>query len=202
MLAIFNIKIMNKILWAILAVAVVAGVWVFGTYNSIVGLDQGAKTKWADVEGQYQRRMDLIPNLVSTVKGAANFEQTTLTQVIDARSKATQVVIDPNKLDSASLQKFQEAQGAVGSALGRLLAVAENYPQLKATENFRDLQSQIEGTENRITVARKDFNEAVKSYNTRIVQFPGNIIAGMFGFDQKVFFSSDSGAEVAPKVSF
>lgn len=193
---------MNKILWAILAVALVACVWFFGTYNSIVGLDQGAKTKWADVEGQYQRRMDLIPNLVSTVKGVANFEQTTLTQVIDARSKATQVVIDPNKLDSASLQKFHEAQGAVGSALGRLLAVAENYPQLKATENFRDLQSQIEGTENRITVARKDFNEAVKSYNTRIVQFPGNVIAGMFGFDQKVFFSSDSGAEVAPKVSF
>lgn len=193
---------MNKILWTILAVVVIGGVWVLGSYNSIVGLDQGAKTKWADVEGQYQRRMDLIPNLVSTVKGAANFEQTTLTQVIDARSKATQVVIDPNKLDAASLQKFQEAQGAVGSALGRLLAVAENYPQLGATASFRDLQSQIEGTENRITVARKDFNEAVKSYNTRIVQFPGNIIAGMFGFDQKVFFSSDSGAEVAPKVSF
>lgn len=193
---------MNKILWAILAVAVIGGVWVLGSYNSIVGLDQGAKTKWADVDGQYQRRMDLIPNLVSTVKGAANFEQATLTQVVEARAKATQVVIDPNKLDAASLQKFQEAQGAVGSALGRLLAVAENYPQLGATASFRDLQSQIEGTENRIAVARKDFNEAVKSYNTRIVQFPGNIIAGMFGFDQKVFFSSDSGAEVAPKVSF
>lgn len=193
---------MNKILWAIVAVAVVGGVWVFGTYNSIVGLDQGAKTKWADVEGQYQRRLDLIPNLVSVVKGAANFEQTTLTQVIEARSKATQVVIDPNKLDAVSLQKFQEAQGAVGSALGRLLAVAESYPQLGATASFRDLQSQIEGTENRIAVARKDFNEAVKSYNTRIVQLPGNIIAGMFGFAQKAFFSADGGAEVAPKVSF
>lgn len=193
---------MNKILWVIVAVAVVGGIWVFGTYNSIVGLDQGAKTKWADVEGQYQRRLDLIPNLVSVVKGAANFEQTTLTQVIEARSKATQVVIDPNKLDAASLQKFQEAQGAVGSALGRLLAVAENYPQLGATASFRDLQSQIEGTENRIAVARKDFNEAVKSYNTRVVQFPGNVIAGMFGFAQKAFFSADGGAEVAPKVSF
>lgn len=193
---------MNKILWVIVAIAVVGGVWIFGTYNSIVGLDQGAKTKWADVEGQYQRRLDLIPNLVSVVKGAANFEQTTLTQVIEARSKATQVVIDPNKLDAASLQKFQEAQGAVGSALGRLLAVAESYPQLGATASFRDLQSQIEGTENRIAVARKDFNEAVKSYNTRVVQFPGNVIAGMFGFAQKAFFSADGGAEAAPKVSF
>lgn len=193
---------MNKIFWVILAVVVLGGVWVFGTYNSLVALDQGTKTKWADVEGQYQRRLDLIPNLVSTVKGAANFEKTTLTQVVEARAKATQVVIDPNKLDAMSLQKFQEAQGAVGSALGKLLAVAENYPQLGATASFRDLQSQIEGTENRIAVARKDFNSAVMSYNTRIVQFPGNIISGMFGFTQKAYFSADQGASVAPAVSF
>lgn len=193
---------MNKILLGVIAVVVIGGMWIFGTYNSIVGLDQGAKTKWADVEGQYQRRLDLIPNLVSVVKGAANFEQTTLTQVIEARSKATQVVIDPNKLDAASLQRFQEAQGAVGSALGRLLAVAESYPQLTATAGFRDLQSQLEGTENRITVARKDFNEAVRVYNTRTVQFPGNIIARMFGFEQKAFFSAEQGAAVAPTVSF
>lgn len=193
---------MNKILWGVVAVVAVIVLWVFGSYNSIVALDQTVKTKWADTEGQYQRRLDLIPNLVSTVKGAANFEQGTLTQVVEARAKATQVVIDPNKLDAASLQKFQTAQGAVGSALGRLLAVSENYPQLRATENFRDLQSQIEGTENRITVARKDFNDAVKSYNTRTVQFPGNIIARMFGFEQKAYFTADQGASKAPAVAF
>lgn len=193
---------MNKILWGVVAVAVVVVLLVFSSYNSIVALDQGVKTKWADTEGQYQRRLDLIPNLVSTVKGAANFEQGTLTQVVEARAKATQVVVDPNKLDAASLQKFQEAQGAVGSALGRLLAVSENYPQLRATENFRDLQSQIEGTENRITVARKDFNDAVKSYNTRTVQFPGNVIANMFGFEQKAYFAADQGASKAPAVAF
>lgn len=193
---------MNKILWGVAAVVAVIVLWVFGSYNSIVALDQTVKTKWADTEGQYQRRLDLIPNLVSTVKGAANFEQGTLTQVVEARAKATQVVIDPNKLDAASLQKFQDAQGAVGSALGRLLAVSENYPQLRATENFRDLQSQIEGTENRITVARKDFNDAVKSYNTRTVQFPGNVIAGMFGFEQKAYFTATTGAEKAPVVAF
>ncbi len=193
---------MNKILWGILAVVVVVILWVFGSYNSIVALDQSVKTKWADTEGQYQRRLDLIPNLVSTVKGAANFEQTTLAKVVEARAHATQVVMDPNKLDAASLQKFQEAQGAVSSALGRLLAVSENYPQLKATENFRDLQSQIEGTENRIAVARKDFNDAVKSYNTRTTQIPGNIVAGMFGFGQKAYFTADQEAAKAPAVTF
>lgn len=193
---------MNKIFWVVLAVVVIGGAWIFTTYNSIVGLDQGAKTKWADVEGQYQRRMDLIPNLVSVVKGASNFEQNTLTQVVEARAKATQIVIDPNKLDTASLQKFQEAQGAVGSALGRLLAVAESYPNLKAVEAFRDLQSQVEGTENRIVVARRDFNDAARQYNTRTIQFPGNIVAGMFGFEQKAFFSADKGAEKAPSINF
>jgi len=193
---------MNKILWGIVGVVAVAAVWVFGSYNSIVALDQSVKTKWADVEGQYQRRMDLIPNLVQTVKGAANFEQATLAQVVEARARATQVVIDPNKLDGASLQKFQEAQGAVGSALGRLLAVSENYPQLRATENFRDLQSQIEGTENRIAVARKDFNETVRSYNTHTTQFPGNMVARMFGFGEKAYFAAEQSAAKAPAVAF
>lgn len=193
---------MNKILLGVLAVIVVIGLWVLGSYNSIVALDQAVKTKWADTEGQYQRRMDLIPNLVQTVKGAANFEQKTLAQVVEARAHATQIVVNPDKLDAVSLQKFQEAQGAVGSALSRLLAVSENYPQLRATENFRDLQSQIEGTENRITVARKDFNDAVKAYNTRTAQFPGNSIAGIFGFEQKAYFTADQGAEKAPAVSF
>lgn len=193
---------MNKILLVIVGAIVILGFWVFGTYNSIVGLDQGAKTKWADVEGQYQRRLDLIPNLVNVVKGAASFEQNTLTQVMEARAKATQITIDPNKLDATSLQKFQEAQGAVGSALGRLLAVAESYPTLRAVESFKDLQSQLEGTENRIAVARKDFNDAVRVYNTSILQFPGNVVAGMFGFEQKAFFSADKGAEKVVPVNF
>ncbi|MFZ2831973.1 MAG: LemA family protein [Minisyncoccia bacterium] len=193
---------MNKILLGVIAVVVLMGLWVMGSYNGIVSLDQSAKTKWADVEGQYQRRLDLIPNLVATVKGAGKFEQETLAQVVQARASATQVVIDPNKLDSASLQKFQSAQGEVSSALGRLLAVSEAYPILKATDTYRDLMSQLEGTENRIAVARKDFNDAVKSYNTRVVQFPGNILAGMFGFEQKGFFTADKGAEKSPTVSF
>ena len=193
---------MNKILLGVIAFVVVIGLWVGGSYNSIVSLDQGVKTAWADTEGQYQRRLDLIPNLVSTVKGAANFEQTTLTQVVEARAKATQVVVDPTKLDAASLQKFQEAQGAVGSALGRLLAISENYPTLRATEGFRDLTSSLEGTENRIAVARRDFNGAVKTYNTRIAQFPSNIIAGMFGFTEKGYFTADEGAEKVPEVAF
>lgn len=193
---------MNKILLGVIAVAVIMGLWVMGSYNSIVSLDQTAKTKWADVEGQYQRRLDLIPNLVATVKGAGKFEQETLAQVVQARASATQVVIDPNKLDSASLQKFQSAQGEVSSALGRLLAVSEAYPALKAVDTYRDLQAQLEGTENRIAVARKDFNDAVKSYNTRTTQFPGNILAGMFGFEQKGYFTADKGAEKSPTVSF
>lgn len=193
----------KKVIWGVVGVVVVfLALWVGGSYNSIVSLDQTAQTKWADVQGQYQRRLDLIPNLVNTVKGAANFEQSTLTAVTNARANATKVVIDPSHLDAASMQQFQAAQGEVSSALSRLLAVSENYPALTATANFRDLQSQIEGTENRIAVARKDFNDAVKSYNTRVVQFPGNLIAGMFGFAQKAFFAADQAATTAPTVSF
>lgn len=175
---------------------------VFSSYNTIVALDQNTQSKWSAVEGQYQRRSDLIPNLVSTVKGAANFEQSTLTQVVEARAKATQITVDPTKLDAESIAKYQSAQGELGSALGKLLAISENYPTLTATENFKDLQSQIEGTENRIAVSRKDFTDAVMAYNTRITQFPGNIIARLFGFSAKSYFTADVGAAKAPSVAF
>ena len=189
-------------IWGILALVVILVVSMFSTYNNIVSLDQGTRAKWADVEGQYQRRMDLIPNLVATVKGAANFEQQTLTDVVEARAKATQVTVDPTKLDEASIAKYQAAQGDLSTALGKLLMITENYPKLTATENFKDLQSQIEGTENRIAVSRRDFGIAVESYNTRVRQFPGSIVAKLFGFNEKAYFTADTAASVAPAVAF
>ncbi|TCC82912.1 LemA family protein [Pedobacter hiemivivus] len=171
-------------------------------YNSMVKLDEDVKAKWNQVETQYQRRSDLIPNLVNTVKGAAKFEQSTLTQVTEARAKATQVTIDPDKLTPENIEKFQAAQGQVSQALSRLLMVTENYPQLKATEQFRDVSAELAGTENRIAVARKDFNESIQTYNTKIRSFPNNIMAGIFGFSQKTGFKAEAGAEKAPKVEF
>ncbi len=171
-------------------------------YNTMVKLDEDVKAKWNQVETQYQRRSDLIPNLVNTVKGAAKFEQSTLTQVTEARAKATQVTIDPDKLTPENIEKFQAAQGQVSQALSRLLMVTENYPQLKATEQFRDVSAELAGTENRIAVARKDFNEAIQVYNTKIRSFPTNITAGLFGFTPKTGFKADAGAEKAPKVEF
>ncbi len=171
-------------------------------YNTLVKLDEDVKTKWNNVETQYQRRADLIPNLVSTVKGAAKFEQETLTAVIDARSKATQITIDPNKLTEENIQKYQAAQGQVTQALGKLMMLTENYPQLRATDQFRDLSAQLEGTENRVTVARKDFNESVQMYNTKVRSFPNNLMAGIFGFSQKSGFKADAGSENVPKVEF
>lgn len=171
-------------------------------YNSMVSLDEGVKAKWNQVETQYQRRSDLIPNLVNTVKGAAKFEQSTLTAVTEARAKATQVTIDPDKLTPENIEKFQAAQGQVSQALGRLMMITENYPQLKATEQFRDVSAELAGTENRIAVARKDFNEAVQTYNTKVRSFPTNLTAGMFGFKQKTGFKAEAGAEKAPKVEF
>lgn len=173
---------------------------VAGSYNSMVASRESVNTAWSKVESQYQRRSDLIPNLVNTVKGAANFEQETLTKVVEARAKATQIKVDANNPDD--IAKFQQAQSEVSSSLSRLLAVAENYPQLKATENFKDLQSQLEGTENRITVARNDFNDAAKSYNTKVKSFPTNLLAGMFGFKERPYFESDTGANKAPSVDF
>lgn len=171
-------------------------------YNNMVKLDENTKGKWGNVQSEYQRRTDLIPNLVSTVKGAANFEQTTLTNVIQARANATQVKIDANDLSPEKVAEFQKAQGAVSSSLSRLLAVVENYPDLKATQNFRDLQAQLEGTENRIKVSRNDFNESVQDYNSTIRRFPNNLFAGAFNFKTKGYFTSDPGADKAPDVKF
>lgn len=173
-----------------------------GSYNSMVDKDQAVQNAWAQVENVYQRRLDLIPNLVATVKGAAEFEKTTLTAVIEARASATQVKIDPKNLNAADLQKFQAAQGELSAALGRLMVVAEQYPQLKANQNFLELQSQLEGTENRITVERQKFNDVVQTYNAYIKKFPQVLLAGMYGFNDKAFFTAEKGAEKAPKVEF
>ncbi len=184
------------------AIVVVVLLWGVTGYNGLVTMDEGVQNQWANVETQYQRRADLIPNLVSTVKGYATHEKSTLAEVVKARSEATSVKIDPTDLTPEKLAQYQKAQGNVSAALGRLLMVAENYPQLKANENFLELQSQLEGTENRITVARKDFNDAAKEYNSTIRRFPKNILAGLFGFDKKAYFEAEAGAEKAPKVSF
>ena len=173
-----------------------------GTYNNMVAKDLQVQKAWAQVENVYQRRLDLIPNLVSTVKGAAEFEKSTLTAVIEARASATQVKIDPKNLNAADLQRFQAAQGELGAALGRLMVVAEQYPQLKANQNFLELQAQLEGTENRITVERQKFKDDVQDFNTYIRKFPQVMLAGMYGFKDKAFFAADKGAEKAPKVEF
>ena len=170
--------------------------------NKAIDLEENVKASWANVESAYQRRTDLIPNLVNTVKGAADFEQETLTGVIEARAKATAVNINADNLDSASLQRFQEAQSGLSSALSKLMVSVERYPQLTATQNFSNLQSQLEGTENRINVQRNRFNEKVRAYNTYIRKFPNNIFAGMFGFERMTPFEAQEGAENAPTVEF
>lgn len=172
------------------------------TYNSLVTQGEAVKAQWANVETQYQRRADLIPNLVSTVKGYASHESNTLEGVVEARAKATQTTIAFDQLNDQTLARFSQAQGELSSALNRLMAISEAYPDLKANQNFRDLQTQLEGTENRIATERRRFNETVQSYNVYVQQFPRNIIAGMFGFTPKSFFAADAGAESAPKVEF
>lgn len=190
------------VLAVIAAVVLIIFIWFKNSYNNLVVMEENVKGKWSQVETQYQRRADLIPNLVSTVKGYADFEKSTLTQVVEARANATKVTISPENLDAKSIKEFQEAQNRVSSALGRLLAVAENYPNLKANQNFLDLQSQLEGTENRITVARNDYNNEVKVYNQTIRKFPQMIFAGMFGFEKAAYFEADKGSEKAPEVKF
>ena len=185
----------------IIVVAVVV-IWAIGQYNKLVSLDEGVANQWGNVENVYQRRADLIPNLVNTVKGAADFEKSTLESVINARAAATQTTIDASSLTEENMAAFQAAQGELSAALGRLIAVSENYPELKANENFQELQAQLEGTENRITVARRDFNEAVRPYNSKIRRFPTNLIANIFGFDTKAYFEAEEGAENAPDVEF
>ena len=196
----------NKTLWitlVILAVILIGGFsWVKGTYNTLVTEDESVKTAWSQVENQYQRRMDLIPNLVNTVKGYATHERETLEGVISARAEATKTTIDPSNLNDESIKKFQAAQGELSSALSRLMVVLERYPDLKANQNFMELQAQLEGTENRISVERKRFNEVAQSYNTKVRSFPTNVLAGMFGFQPKTYFSAEAGAEKAPKVEF
>jgi LemA protein len=184
----------------IIGIALASG---FGTYNNLIEADETVTRSWADVESQYQRRLDLIPNLVSTVQGAANFEQETLQAVVEARAKATSVNVSAGDLgDPDKMASFLEAQEALSGSLGRLLVVTENYPELRATESFRDLTAQLEGTENRISVARRDYNATIANYNVSVRKFPASIVAGMTGFERKVPFEAQSGAEKAPNVSF
>lgn len=188
---------------AVLAVIVVAlFFWIKGIQNSLVSADEKVKASWAQVENVYQRRADLIPNLVATVKGYAEHESSTLEGVIEARSKATQLTVDPEHLTSEKIAEFQKAQGELSQALGRLLMLRENYPDLKANQNFLELQAQLEGTENRISTERMKFNEAARSYNTMVRSFPRNIFASMFGFEPAGYFEAAEGAETAPKVEF
>lgn len=175
---------------------------VGASYNGLVNKRENVRKSFANVETQYQRRADLVPNLVNTVKGASNFEQSTLTKVVEARSKATSIQIDPSKVTPQQLAEYQSAQGELGQTLSRLLVSVEAYPEIKSTEAFRDLQAQLEGTENRITVARKDYNDAAASYNTGVLQFPTNIVAGTFNFDTFPYFEAAQGSDKAPTVNF
>lgn len=176
--------------------------WGTGIYNNMVNMNEQVTSQWGNVETQYQRRADLIPNFVNTVKGAADFEQSTLTQVIEARARATSVTIDPTNMTEANMQQFQQAQGELSSALSRLMVVVEKYPELRATQNFRDLQVELEGTENRISVERRKFNDVARTYNTYVRRFPQKFLAGMFGFQPKPYFEADAGSEKAPVVQF
>ena len=192
----------NKGLIITIVVIVLVALWGISSYNGLVSMDENVSNQWANVETQYQRRSDLIPNLVNTVKGYAKHESQTLEAVMAARSQATQGKIDPSNCTPQQLAAYQKAQGDVTTALGKLLAITENYPDLKATDNFKMLQEQLEGTENRINVARKDFNDSAKKYNTSLRRFPRNIIASMFGFEKRNYFEAEAGAEKAPKVEF
>ena len=193
---------MKKSTIILIAVIAIVAIWGVSAYNGLVKMDESVNTAWSNVENQYQRRADLIPNLVNTVKGYAAHEKETFEAVVSARSKATQMTIDPENLTPEKLQQYQKAQGEIGAALGRLLAITENYPELKANENFKELQAQLEGTENRLSVERRNFNEMARTYNTSIRTFPKSILAGMFGFDKRPYFEAEEGANKAPEVKF
>ena len=193
---------MNKTLIGVIAAVVVIALWASSAYNGMVKEQEKATTALANVQSTYQRRADLIPHLVETVKGYADHEKQTLEDVVAARSKATSITLDPSNMTPEKLKEFQQAQGELGSALGRLIAIQENYPDLKANENFRDLQVQLEGTENRINEARNTYNAAVQQYNVVIRSFPKNMLAGMFGFDKMDKFEAEAGAEKSPQVKF
>lgn len=193
---------MKKTWIIVIAVIAVIAIYFTSTYNSMVAQEEAVSTAWSNVENQYQRRSDLIPNLVNTVKGYAAHEKETFEAVVSARAKATQTTVSIDDLTPEKMQAYQRAQGEVGSALSRLLAVTENYPELKANENFKELQAQLEGTENRISVERRKFNETARKYNTAIRKFPRNIVAGMFGFEKRPYFEAEEGSEKAPEVKF
>jgi LemA protein len=186
----------------IIAVIAIVTIWAISGYNGMVNKEETVSNAWANVEAAYQRRADLIPQLVNTVKGYANHEKTTLDAVVSARTKATQMTVDVGELTEENIQKYQEAQGEVGAAIGRLLAITESYPELKANENFSELQAQLEGTENRINEVRKNYNASVKEYNVSVRKFPNSILAGMFGFERKAEFKAEEGASKAPEVNF
>lgn len=193
---------MKKSTIIILVVAALLVIWGVTGYNNLISMDENVSGQWSNVETQYQRRADLIPNLVNTVKGYASHEKETLEGVIQARSQATQITVDVDNLTPEKLAEYQKAQGAVTSALGKLLAITENYPELKANQNFLELQAQLEGTENRINVARTNFNNVAKDFNIAIRRFPKNILASLFGFEKRAYFEAAEGAEQAPKVEF
>lgn len=192
----------NKGLWILLGILAVVVVWAISGYNGLVSSDENVNKAWANVESAYQRRSDLIPNLVNTVKGYAEHEKETLQQVVEARSKATSMSIDAATATPEQMQAWIDAQQEVGSALGRLIAISESYPQLRANENFLALQTQLEGTENRIKTERDRYNEAVQAFNVKIRHFPTNILASMFGFERRTMFEAEAGAEKAPEVQF
>lgn len=193
---------MKKVIIGIVAVVVLLVLISGCGYNGLVKMDEDVKAKWSQVEAQYQRRSDLIPNLVNTVKGAAKAEQGILTSVMEARAKATQVTIDPSKLTAENISKYQAAQGNISQALGRLMVLQEKYPDLQSISQFRDVSAELAGTENRIAVSRREFNESVQVFNTKVRSFPTNLTAGMFGFSAKAGFAAEAGASKAPKVSF
>ena len=197
-----KMKSMKKSTIIIIAVLALLAIWAVTGYNGLVAMEENVNGQWSNVETQYQRRADLIPNLVNTVKGYASHERETLEGVIEARSKATRITVNAEDLTPEKLAEYQNAQGAVTSALGKLLAITENYPELKANQNFLELQAQLEGTENRINVARTNFNNTAKEFNTSIRRFPKNILAGLFGFEKRAYFEAAEGAEQAPKVEF
>ena len=191
-----------RIIMRLLFVAICAMTLSSCGYNTMVEKEEAVNTAWSNVENQYQRRADLIPNLVNTVKGYAAHESETLASVVEARAKATQITVSADQLTPEALARYQQAQGEIGSALGRLMRITENYPELKANQNFQELQAQLEGTENRISVERRNFNQATQDYNTYIRKFPQNLIAGMFGFEKKPYFEAEEGKNVAPAVEF
>ncbi|MFA6806719.1 MAG: LemA family protein [Bacteroidales bacterium] len=187
---------------AIIGIAVILIIWMVSSYNGLVKKDEACSQQWSKVESQYQRRLDLIPNLVNTVKGYASHEKETLTEVVQARNLASNAKVDPNNMSQESLDKYQQTQTQLKSSLDRLMVVVERYPDLKANQNFLELQSQLEGTENRIAVERQNFADVVNAFNSKIRRFPTNLIAGMFSFERRAYFASEKGAETAPKVEF